>query len=149
MKSKYKSKMRQKQWERARVNRAESKESNKRKTTSAERMRKLPDYHTAETSGVVSEPGVAFTNRAVQAMDIDTDSEQSNQNQTESTQYSTRSLCNSHNSTFVIHSFCFLCNKYILIHKIFFSHFYTHLDVFTQNKSFSSISKILPTPFFS
>jgi hypothetical protein len=38
MKPKYKSKMRQKQRERARANRAESKESNKPKTTSAERM---------------------------------------------------------------------------------------------------------------
>jgi hypothetical protein len=38
MKPKYRSKMRQKQRERARANRAESKESNKPKTTSAERM---------------------------------------------------------------------------------------------------------------
>jgi hypothetical protein len=53
---------------------------------------------------VASEPGVASTIRAAQAMDIDTDSEQSSQSQTEKTQYSTRSLCNSHNSTFVIHS---------------------------------------------
>jgi hypothetical protein len=77
MKSKYKSKMRQKQWERARVNRAESKESNKPKTTSAERMRELRERRKAETSGVASEPGVASTSRATQAMDIDTDSEQS------------------------------------------------------------------------
>jgi hypothetical protein len=41
MKPKYKSKMHQKQRERARANRAESKKSNKPKTTSAERMRKL------------------------------------------------------------------------------------------------------------
>jgi hypothetical protein len=97
MNPKYKSKMLQKQRERARVNRAESKESNKPKTTSAERMRKLRERHKAETSGVVSEPGVASTSRAAQAMDIDTDSKQSTQSQTESTQYSTRSLCNSHN----------------------------------------------------
>jgi hypothetical protein len=37
MKPKYKSKMRQKQWERAQANRAESKESSKPKTTSAEK----------------------------------------------------------------------------------------------------------------
>jgi hypothetical protein len=72
---------------------------------------------------VASEPGVASTSRAAQTMDIDTDSEQSTLSQTESTQYSTRSFCNSHNSTFVIHSFCYLCNKCILIHKtlIFFT----------------------------
>jgi hypothetical protein len=40
MKPKYKSKTRQKQRERARANRAEFKESNKPKTTSAEQMRK-------------------------------------------------------------------------------------------------------------
>jgi hypothetical protein len=62
MKPKYKAKMRQKQRERALVNRAESKESNKPKTTSAERMRKLRERRKAETSGVASEPGVAFTN---------------------------------------------------------------------------------------
>jgi hypothetical protein len=115
-------------------------------------LRKLRERRKTETSGVASEPGVASTSSAAQAMDIrvDTDGEQSTQSQTASTQYSTRSLCNSHNSTFVIHSFCYLCNKCILIHKTFhfFSHFYTHLDVFTQ-KSFSGISKILPTPFFN
>jgi hypothetical protein len=62
MKPKYKNKMRQKQRERARGNRAESKESNKPKTTSAERMRKLRERRKAETSGVASEPGVASTN---------------------------------------------------------------------------------------
>jgi hypothetical protein len=117
MKSKYKSKMRQKQRERPQANRAEPKESNKPKTTSAEQMRKLRERHKAETSGVAREPGVASTSRAAQTIDIDTDSEQSTQSQTESTQYSTRSRCNSHNSTFVIHSFCYLCNKCILIHK--------------------------------
>jgi hypothetical protein len=124
MKPKYKSKMRQKQRERARANRAEYKKLNKPKTTSAEWMRKLRERRKAETSGVASEPGVASTSRAVravQAMDIDTDSEQSTKIQTESTQYSTRSLCNSHNSTFVIHSFCYFCNKCILIHKTFVS----------------------------
>jgi hypothetical protein len=45
-------------------------------------------------------------------------SEQSTQSQTESTQYSTRSLGNSHNSTFVIHSFCYLCNNCILIPEL-------------------------------
>jgi hypothetical protein len=70
---------------------------------------------------VASEPRVASTSRAAQAMDVDTDSEQSTQSQTESTQYSTRSLCNSHNSTFVIHLFCYHCNKCILIHKTFVS----------------------------
>jgi hypothetical protein len=117
MKPKYKSKMRQKQWEMARANRAESKEWNKPKTTSEERMRKLRERRKAETSGVASEPGVASTNRAAQAMDKDTDSEQPTQSQTQSTRYSTRSLCNSHNSTVVIHSFCYRCNKCILIHK--------------------------------
>jgi hypothetical protein len=123
MKPKYKSKMRQKQGERARANRAESKESNKLKTTSAKRMRKLRKRRKAETSGVASEPGIASTSRAAQAMDIDTDSEQSTGSQTESTQYSTRSLRNSHtsNSTSVIHSFCCLCNKCILIHKTLIS----------------------------
>jgi hypothetical protein len=121
MKPKYKRKMRQKQRERAQVNRAESKESNKPKTTSAERMRKLRERRKAETSGVAGEPGVASTSRAAQAMDIDTDSEQCTQSQTESTQYSTRSLCNSYNSTSVIHSFCYFCNKCILIHKTFIS----------------------------
>jgi hypothetical protein len=125
MKPKYKSKMRQKQRERAWANRAESKESNKPKTTSAERLRKLRERRKAETSSVESMPGVASTRRAAQAMDIDTDSEQSIQNQTESTQYSTRSLYNSHNSTFVIHSFSYLCNKCILIHKTFI--FFTFL----------------------
>jgi hypothetical protein len=41
MKPKYKSKMRQKQWERSRTNRAESKESNKPKTMTTEQIRKL------------------------------------------------------------------------------------------------------------
>jgi hypothetical protein len=41
MKPEYKSKMRQKQRKRAQTNRVESKELNKPKTTSAERMRKL------------------------------------------------------------------------------------------------------------
>jgi hypothetical protein len=127
MKPKYKSKMRQKQWERARANRIESKESNKPKITSAERMRKLQECRKAETSGVVSEPRLVSTSRAAQAMDIGMDREQCTQRQTESTQYSTRSLCNSHNSTFVIHSFCCLCNKCILIHKTFISfHISTH-----------------------
>jgi hypothetical protein len=62
MKPKYKSKTRQKQRNRARVNRAESKESNKPKATSAERMRKLREGRKAETSGVASEPGVASAN---------------------------------------------------------------------------------------
>jgi hypothetical protein len=75
MKPKYKSRMCHKQRERARANRAESKESNKSKTTPAERMRKLRERPKAETSGVASEPGVASTSRAAQAMDIDTDSE--------------------------------------------------------------------------
>jgi hypothetical protein len=88
MKPKYKSKMRQKQRERARANRANK---------SAERMTKLRERRKAETSGVASEPGVASTSRAAQAMDIDTDSVQSTESQTESTKYSTRSLCNSHN----------------------------------------------------
>jgi hypothetical protein len=121
MKPKYESKMRQKQRGRTRVNRTESKESNKPKTTSVERMRKLRERRKAETSGVTSEPGVASTSRAAQAMDIDMDSKQSTQSETENTQYSTRSLCNSHSSTFVIHSFCYLCNKCILIHKTFIS----------------------------
>jgi hypothetical protein len=75
MKPKYNSKMRQKQQKRARENRAKSKESNKPKTTSAEPMRKLRERRKAETSGVASEPGVASTSRAEQAMGIDTDSE--------------------------------------------------------------------------
>jgi hypothetical protein len=82
MKPKYKSKMRQKQRKSARVNRAESKELNKPKTTSAEQMRKLRECRKGETAGVASKPGVASTSRAVQAMDIDTDSEQSTQSQT-------------------------------------------------------------------
>jgi hypothetical protein len=85
MKPKYKRKMRQKQRERAQANRAESKELNKPKTTCAEQTRKLRECCKAKTSGVASEPGVASTSRAVQAMDIDTDSEQSTQSQTEST----------------------------------------------------------------
>jgi hypothetical protein len=97
MKPKYKSKMCQKQWERARANRAEYKESKKPKTTPAERMRKLRKRRKAETLGVASEPGVASTSRLTQAVDIDTDSEQSTQSQTESTQFSSRSRCNSHN----------------------------------------------------
>jgi hypothetical protein len=75
MKPKYKSKMRQKQRERAGANTAESKESNKPKTTFAERMRKLRERRKPETSGVASEPGVASTSRTAQAMDVDTDSE--------------------------------------------------------------------------
>jgi hypothetical protein len=121
MKPKYKSKIREKQRKMARANRAESKESNKPKTTSAERKRKLLERRKAETSGVASEPGVASTSRAAQVMDIDTDSEQSTQSQTESTQYLTRSLCNSYSLTFVNHSFCYLCNKCILIHKTLIS----------------------------
>jgi hypothetical protein len=121
MRPKYKNKMRQKQREKARANKAESKESNKPKTTSAERMRKLGERRKAETPGVASEPGVASTSRAAQAMDIDTDSEQSTQSQTENTRYSIRSLFNSHNSTFVIYSFCYLCNTCILIHKTLIS----------------------------
>jgi hypothetical protein len=108
MKPKYMRKMRQEQRERARANRGESNESNKPKTTSAERMRKLRERRKAKTSGAASEPGVASTSRAAQAMDIDTDSEQCTQSQTESTQYSTRSLCNSYNSTSVIHLFRYL-----------------------------------------
>lgn len=84
MKPKHKSKMCQKQWERARANRAESKETKKPKTTSAKQMRMLWERCTAETLGVVSKPGVASTSRAAQAMDIDTDNEQSTQRQTES-----------------------------------------------------------------
>jgi hypothetical protein len=121
MKPKYKNKMRLKQRKMARTNRAESKESNKPKTTSAEWMRKLRERRKLETSGVASEPGVASTSRAAEAMDIDTDSEQSTQSQTESTQYSTISLCNSHNSVFVINSFRYLCNKCILIYETFIS----------------------------
>jgi hypothetical protein len=90
MKPKYKSMIRQKQRERALANRAESKRSNKPKTTPAERMRKLRERRKAETSGVASEPGVSSTSRAAQVMDIDTNSQQSTQSQTESTQYSTR-----------------------------------------------------------
>jgi hypothetical protein len=51
-------------------------------------MRKLRERRKAETSGVASEPGVASTSRAAQAMDTDTDSEQSTQIQTEGTKYS-------------------------------------------------------------
>jgi hypothetical protein len=77
MNPKYKKNIRQKQRERNRANRAEFKESNKPKTTTAEWMRKLRERRKSETSGVASEPGVASTSRAAQAMDIDTDSEQS------------------------------------------------------------------------
>jgi hypothetical protein len=70
VKPKYKSKMRHKQWERARATRAKSKESNKPKTISVERMRKLWERRKAETLVVASEPGVASTSRVVQAMDI-------------------------------------------------------------------------------
>jgi hypothetical protein len=70
MKPKYKSKMRQKQRKMARTNKAESKESNKPKTTSAERMKKLRERRKTETSGVASEPRVASTSMAAQAMDI-------------------------------------------------------------------------------
>jgi hypothetical protein len=52
MKPKYNSKMRQKQREMTWANRVESKESNKAKITSAERMRKLRERRKAETSGV-------------------------------------------------------------------------------------------------
>jgi hypothetical protein len=62
MKPKYNRKMRRKQRNRARANRAESKESNKPKTTSAEGMGKLRERRKAETSGVASEPGVSSTN---------------------------------------------------------------------------------------
>jgi hypothetical protein len=111
-----------------RANRAESKELNKPKITSVERMRKLQECRKADTSGVASEPGVASTSRVAQAMDIDTDSEQATQSQMESAQYSTRSLCNSHNSTFVIHSFCYFCNKCILLHRTLISfHISTHI----------------------
>jgi hypothetical protein len=48
MKPKYKSKTRQKQRELARANRAESKESNKPKLPSAERMRNLRERRKAE-----------------------------------------------------------------------------------------------------
>jgi hypothetical protein len=75
MKPKYKSKMRQKQGKRARANRAEPKESNKPKITSAERMRNLWEHRKAETSGMAREPGVASTSMVAQAMDIDTDRE--------------------------------------------------------------------------
>jgi DNA-binding transcriptional regulator YiaG len=54
--------MRQKQRERAQANRAESKELNKPKTMSAERMRNLRECHKVETSGVASEPGVSSSN---------------------------------------------------------------------------------------
>jgi hypothetical protein len=95
-------------------------------------MRKLQERRKAETSGVGSEPGVTSTSRAAKALDVDTDSEQATQSQTESTQYSTRSLCNSHNSTFVIHSFCYLCNKCILIYKTFISfHISTCIGTFS------------------
>jgi hypothetical protein len=70
MKPKYKSKMCQKQRKRARANEAESKESNKPKTTSAERMRKIRERRKAETSGVASEPGVASTSRAAPFLNI-------------------------------------------------------------------------------
>jgi hypothetical protein len=46
-------------------------------------MRKLRERRKAETSGVASEPGVTSTSTAAQAMDINTDSEQSTQSQTE------------------------------------------------------------------
>jgi hypothetical protein len=137
MKPKYKSTMRQKQRKRARENGAESKESNKSKITSAERMTKLRKRRKAKTSGAASERGVASTSRAAQTMDIDTDSEQSTQCQTESTQYSTIWLGNSHDLTFVIHTFCYLCKKCNrnTSNFHFFSHFYTHLHVFTQKKA--------------
>jgi hypothetical protein len=84
MKPKYKSKMRQKKRKMDRAKRAEFKESNKSKTTSAERMRKLRERRKSDISGVANEPGVASTSRAAQAMDIDTDSELSTQSTTES-----------------------------------------------------------------
>jgi hypothetical protein len=113
-------------------------------------MRKLRERRKAETSGVASELGVASTSRAAQAMDIYTDSEQSTRSQTESTQYSRRSFCNSHNATCVIHSFCCLCNKCILIHKNFI--FFTslqHLDVFTQKRASLVSLKYHPPHFLS
>jgi hypothetical protein len=61
MKPKYKNKMRQNRRKGALANRAESKKSNKPKTTSGERMRKLRERRKAETWGVASEPGVAST----------------------------------------------------------------------------------------
>jgi hypothetical protein len=99
-------------------------------------MRKLRERRKVETSGVASKPGVASTSKVAQVMDIDTDSEQSTQSQMESTQYSTRLLCNSHNSTFVIHSFCYPCNKCILIHKTFiYFHISTCIYTFSCKKA--------------
>jgi hypothetical protein len=74
-------------------------------------MRKLRKRRKAETFGVASEPGVASTSRVAQAMDIDTNSEQSTHSQTESED----------KTPGAIHSFYYLCNKYILIHKTFIS----------------------------
>jgi hypothetical protein len=99
---------------------------------------------------VASEPGVASTSGVAQAMDIDMESEQSTQSQTKSTQYSTRSLCNSRNSTFVTHSFCYLCNRCILIHKTLIIFTFLHASRrFHAKKSFGSISKIPPAPLFN
>jgi hypothetical protein len=47
-------------------------------------MRRLWEHRKVETSDVASEPGVVSTSRAAQAMDIDTDSEQSTHRQMES-----------------------------------------------------------------
>jgi hypothetical protein len=135
MKPNYKIKMRQKQRKRARANRAESKESNKPKIPSAERMRKLRECRKAETSCVASEPGVASISRAEQAMDIDTGTEQFIQSHMVSTQYVRRSLCNSHDSIFVIYCLCYRCNKCILIHKTYISfHISTRFEMFAQKK---------------
>jgi hypothetical protein len=67
----------------------------------------------------------------------------------ESTQYSTRSLCNSYNSTFVIHSFYYLCNKCILIHKTFISfHIYTRIQTFLRKKASVVYLKYYPPHLF-
>jgi hypothetical protein len=62
------------------------------------------------------------------------------------TYYSTRSLCNSHNSSFVIHSFCYRCNNCILIHKTFISfHISTRIQTFSRDKaSVVSLKHYLP-----
>jgi hypothetical protein len=143
MKPKYKSKMHQKLWERARENGAESKESNKPKTTSAERMRKLRERRKAETSGVASEPEVASTSRAAQAVDVDTDSEQSTQSQTESEDKtpdtSQRGNMGPHESSELQppasvsdHSMCLVRPEY---HRILWEHATCHFRcMFTENK---------------
>jgi hypothetical protein len=139
----------QKQRERAGTNRAESKESNKPKTLSAEQMRKSWECCKAETSGVASEPGVASTSKAAQAMDIDTDSKQSTQSQMESTQHSTRSLCNSHNSTFVIHSVIFVINVFWYITLTFLFTFLHASRCFHAKKASVVSLKYYPPHFFS